>query len=109
MKKTGPAFIVMKILQKFRDAMGRDPLPANRDNDIKELLAIRDDISDSSLVTNDYFEHVFAQFSPTAAILGGELAQEIIKTISQKDAPHFNYFFFDTQSSCGFIESIETA
>jgi hypothetical protein len=36
------------------------------------------------------------------------VAQEVIKTISQKDAPHFNYFFFDPQTACGYVEKIET-
>lgn len=107
MKKSGPAYLVMKILQQFRDTEGRDPLPANRDEDIKKLQDIRDTLSNESLIPNEYFEHVFAQISPAAAIVGGSLAQEIIKTVSQKDAPNFNYFFFDPQISCGFIETIE--
>lgn len=107
--KTGPSFIVMKILQKFRETEKRDPQPASRNEDIKKLLAIRDEISNKTVVSDDYFEHVFAQISPAAAIVGGALAQEVIKTVSQKDAPHFNYFFFDPQLSCGFIEPIEIA
>lgn len=109
MKKTGPAYVVMKILQKFRDTEGRDPLPASRDEDIKKLQVIRDEFSNETLIPDVYFEHIFSQISPAAAIVGGALAQEIIKTISQKDAPHFNYFFFDPQVSCGFIETIENA
>lgn len=108
-KKTGPAYLVMKVLQKFRETENRDPLPASRDEDIKKLQTIRDEVSSSSVIPDTYFEHIFAQISPAAAIVGGALAQEIIKTVSQKDAPHFNYFFFDPQTSCGFIEAIETA
>lgn len=108
MKKTGPAYLVMKILQKFREAEERDPSPANRDEDIKKLQEIRDSISSESSIPDVYFEHVFSQISPAAAIVGGSLAQEIIKTVAHKDAPHFNYFFFDPEASCGFIETIET-
>jgi ubiquitin-like 1-activating enzyme E1 A len=107
-KKTGPAYLVMKILQKFRETENRDPQPASRDEDIKKLQIIRDEISARTVIPDTYFDHVFAQISPAAAIVGGALAQEVIKTVSQKDAPHFNYFFFDPQTSCGFIETIET-
>ncbi|KAG5682321.1 hypothetical protein PVAND_011680 [Polypedilum vanderplanki] len=106
MKKSGPAPLVMKILQTFREQENRDPLPENREEDIKKLLSIRDSLSNSEQVTDIYFEHVFGQISPSAAILGGSVAQEIIKTVSQKDAPHYNYFFFDPQTACGYIEAI---
>lgn len=107
MKKSGPAFIVMKIMQKFREDEHRDPLPASRDDDIKKMLAIRDAMSNANQIPDIYFEHCFGQIAPSAAILGGSVAQEVIKTISQKDPPHYNYFFFDPRTSCGYIEAIE--
>jgi ubiquitin-like 1-activating enzyme E1 A len=107
MKKSGPAFIVMKILQKFREDEKRDPLPASREEDIKKLLAIRDEFNCAVPITDAYFDHVFAQISPSAAIVGGAVAQEVIKAVSQTEAPHYNHFFFDAQTNCGFIETIE--
>jgi ubiquitin-like 1-activating enzyme E1 A len=58
------------------------------------------------IVPDDAVTHIFAHVSPAAAIVGGEVAQEIIKTVSQKEAPHHNLFLFDPDSCCGFIESI---
>lgn len=107
MKKSGPAYLVMKILQTFRETEKRDPLPNHRDEDTKKLHAIRDQISSDSVIPNVYFDHVFAQISPSAAIVGGAIGHEIIKAVSQKEAPHYNYFFFDAQKSSGFIETIE--
>lgn len=106
-KKTGPAFIVMKILQKFRENEERDPQPANREADIAKLLKIRDKLTSADVVSDEYFDHVFAQLSPSAAIVGGAVAQEIIKTVSQKEAPHQNFFFLDPNTCCGLIEFIE--
>jgi ubiquitin-like 1-activating enzyme E1 A len=106
MKKSGPAYIVMKIMQKFREQENRDPLPQTRDEDVKKMLAIRDSMSNAETVPDIYFEHMIGQISPSAAILGGAVAQEVIKTVSQKDAPHFNYFFFDPQTVCGYIETV---
>ena len=107
MKKNGPAYLVMKILQKFRETEKRDPLAATRDEDIQKLLKLRDEISSAQTISDVYFEHVIAQIAPCAAIVGGAVAQEVIKAVSQREAPHYNYFFFDTQTSCGFIEIIE--
>lgn len=105
-KRSGPAFAVLRILQKFRDDFNRNPSYAKRESDIQELLKIRDDIA-PGIVDDASFTHVFAQVSPAAAIVGGEVAQEIIKTVSQKEAPHHNVFLFDPESCCGFIESIQ--
>lgn len=107
MKKSGPAYVVKSILQKFREAEKRDPMPESRVEDIKKLQALRDEISSVETIPDVYFDHVFSQISPCAAIVGGAVGQEIIKAVSQKEAPHYNHFFFDPQTSCGFIETIE--
>lgn len=105
LKRTGPSYLIMRILQQFRDTQKRDPEPSTRDEDIKKLIAIRDEIA-NGLVPDTAFTHVFAQISPVAAIVGGELSQEVIKAISQKEAPNLNVFLFDPEKCCGFIEPI---
>lgn len=106
-KRTGPSYVVTKILQQFRDTNKRDPAPSTRNEDIEKLLAIRDEIG-NGLVPDTAFVHVFAQVSPVAAIVGGELSQEVIKAVSQKEAPHLNVFLFDPVKCCGFVEEIAT-
>lgn len=96
----------MRIMQNFRETEHRDPRPESREADIAKLIEIRDDVADKELVGNENFVHVFSQVSPVAAIIGGAVAQEIIKTVSQKEAPHHNFFFFDPEQTCGFIEYI---
>lgn len=105
LKRSGPLFVATKILQRFRDNEKRDPQPSSRDEDLKKLYAIRDEIA-NGLVPNSAFVHVFAQISPVAAIVGGELSQEVIKAVSQKEAPHLNVFLFDPVKCCGFVEPI---
>lgn len=51
-------------------------------------------------------ELLFGELSPVCAIVGGVVAQEIIKAISNKDAPHNNYFFYNPLESCGVVETI---
>lgn len=105
LKRTGPAFVVAKILQKFRDTYGRDPHPSTRNEDMEKLLVLRDEIG-KDLVPDNAFVHIFGQISPAAAIVGGEISQEVIKAVSQKEAPHLNVFLFDPVKCCGFVEAL---
>jgi len=43
---------------------------------------------------------------PVCAILGGILGQEVIKSISCKDDPIMNFFYFDAADGKGVIEDI---
>lgn len=106
LKRTGPEYLIIKTLQQFRDNEQRDPLPSKRDEDFQKLLAIRNEIASKELVPDSSFDHVFAQISPAAAIVGGELSQEVIKAVSQKEAPNRNVFLFDPDKCCGFVEEI---
>lgn len=110
LRRTGPAIVLLRVLQAFRKAEGRDPLPSERDADLVKLVALRDQIGGSApeQLSDAYFGHVFAQISPAAAIVGGELAQEIIKAVSEKEAPHHNVFFFDPDTCCGFVELLDS-
>lgn len=105
LKRTGASYVVVRILQEFRNKEGRDPQHQTRDEDLIKLQKIRNEIAEN-LVENSAFNHVFAQISPVAGIVGGVLSQEVIKAISQKEAPHHNVFVFDPELSCGFVESI---
>lgn len=105
LKRAGPALPLLRVLQKFRDVEGRDPLYSDRDAELEKLRKVRDEVA-PELVPDSALVHVFAQVSPAAAIVGGAVAHEIIKTVSQKEAPHHNVFLFDPESCCGFIESI---
>ncbi|XP_067616811.1 SUMO-activating enzyme subunit 1 [Eurosta solidaginis] len=105
-KRTGPALILSRVLQEFRETSQRDPSYKTRDADVGELKRIRNEITSASSLPDQYFENVFAQISPTAAVVGGVLAQEVIKVVSKKEAPHCNVFLFDPETCCGFIETI---
>ena len=63
-----------------------------------------------SIISITYFSNtrfVFGELSPAAAVLGGVLAQEIIKAVSHKDVPIRNHFFFNGASDrAGVVEAI---
>lgn len=105
LKRSGPALPLLRVLQKFRDDEKRDPLHSEREGDLQKLMIMRDELA-ANLVPDSALVHVFAQISPAAAIVGGAVAHEVIKTVSQKEAPHYNVFLFDPESCCGFIETI---
>ena len=53
-----------------------------------------------------YLEVVFSELSPVAAIVGGVLAQEVIKAVSKKDQPHNNFFLYNPIESSGSVEAV---
>ncbi len=46
------------------------------------------------------------QLSPVAAIMGGIVAQEVVKLVSRKDDPINNWFFFDAMGGTGGVECL---
>lgn len=106
LKKTGPSMVLLRIMQAFRTKHKRDPDYNKREEDTAELVKIRDKLADSEMVPNELFDLVFAQLAPGTAVLGGIMAQEIIKSITRKGIPINNIFLFDPVSYCGFIETI---
>ena len=106
LKRTGPGFCLLQILQKFRSINMRDPSYKSRKEDQKELERISSELSANVAVPQEYFEHVFSQISPSAAVIVGVLAQEIIKVVTKKEAPNCNIFIFDPETCCGFIETV---
>ncbi|XP_013107136.1 SUMO-activating enzyme subunit 1 [Stomoxys calcitrans] len=107
LKRKGPAFVLLRVLQKFRESFCRDPSYKSREEDLKHLESLRDEFNISGMImANNYLEYIFAQISPAAAVVGGVMAQEIIKTITKKESPNLNLFLFDPQTCCGFIETI---
>uniref|UniRef100_A0A1A9ZY41 SUMO-activating enzyme subunit 1 n=1 Tax=Glossina pallidipes TaxID=7398 RepID=A0A1A9ZY41_GLOPL len=106
LKRTGPAFILLRILQMFRNKHNRDPSYLSRQEDIKELMRLSQELISAPFVPSDMLEYVFSQISPSAAVVGGVLAQEIIKVVTKKEAPHRNVFLFDPETCCGFVETV---
>ncbi|XP_012264826.1 SUMO-activating enzyme subunit 1 [Athalia rosae] len=103
--KEGEPYYLMRILLNYREKHGHDPLPSDRDGDPlkEESAAIIKKYSLGNKLDNLISENLFAQISPVCAIVGGVMGQEIIKTVSQKQAPHNNLFIFNPDTMCGKI------
>ncbi|PSN57757.1 SUMO-activating enzyme subunit 1 [Blattella germanica] len=109
--KMDPSYFLMRVLLNFRTKHGRNPSPKKRAEDSAELLKLRDEVLDQfevpkDKVPDDMFSNVYAEVSPVCAIVGGVMAQEIIKTVSQREAPHNNMFFFNPVEQIGLVDCI---
>ncbi|XP_047497045.1 SUMO-activating enzyme subunit 1-like isoform X2 [Penaeus chinensis] len=111
LRRTSSTYFIMHIIMEFITLHGRNPNPAHRAEDEVELLTIKNALLEKmgipqEKVDNQFASMVYGQLSPVCAIVGGVLAQEIIKAVSQKDPPHNNFFFFNTQDGAGVVECI---
>ncbi|BFF92679.1 SUMO-activating enzyme subunit 1 [Drosophila madeirensis] len=106
LKKDGPGVILLGVLQKFRTAHKRDPSYKSREADIGLLKAIRAELAPKSALSDNSLEVLFSQISPAVAVVGGVVAQEIIKVVTRMEAPHRNLFIFDPDTCAGYVQVI---
>ncbi|XP_033637310.1 SUMO-activating enzyme subunit 1-like [Asterias rubens] len=113
-KSTPKVYFILRALWKFQEEFGRNPSPGNLENDKSELLKLRDEVvdelglkTDYIVINDDFASHCAAEISPVCAIVGGVVAQEIIKAASCRDIPHNNFFFFDGLDSTGMVMCID--
>ncbi|XP_051717509.1 SUMO-activating enzyme subunit 1 isoform X1 [Ctenopharyngodon idella] len=108
-KRIPSDYFLLQVLLKFRTDKGRDPQPDSFAEDSHLLLQIRDDVLEtmglsSELLPNTFVSYCFSEMSPVCAVVGGVLGQEIVKALSQRDAPHRNFFFFDGLKGSGVVD-----
>ncbi|XP_013400398.1 SUMO-activating enzyme subunit 1 isoform X1 [Lingula anatina] len=111
LKKVPKTFFIIQVLLKFRAQHKRDPSPKSKEEDIVNLLKVRDQVLEELKISKDFVDdsfasYCFAELSPVCAIVGGVFGQEIIKAVSQKDAPHNNFFFFNGLDGSGMVDCI---
>uniref|UniRef100_A0A2K5RIE1 SUMO1 activating enzyme subunit 1 n=1 Tax=Cebus imitator TaxID=2715852 RepID=A0A2K5RIE1_CEBIM len=111
LKRTTSDYFLLQVLLKFRTDKGRDPSSDTYGEDSELLLQIRNDVLDSlgvspDLLPEDFVRYCFSEMAPVCAVVGGILAQEIVKALSQRDPPHNNFFFFDGMKGNGIVECL---
>nr|XP_057937025.1 SUMO-activating enzyme subunit 1 [Doryrhamphus excisus]XP_057937026.1 SUMO-activating enzyme subunit 1 [Doryrhamphus excisus]XP_057937027.1 SUMO-activating enzyme subunit 1 [Doryrhamphus excisus] len=109
LKKTPVDYFLLHVLLKFRTDKGRDPEPQSFAEDSQLLRQIRDDVLEAlgvsaDILSDDFISYCFSVMSPVCAVVGGVLGQEIVKALSQRDAPHRNFFFFDGRKGNGMVD-----
>ncbi|OWR55364.1 SUMO-1 activating enzyme [Danaus plexippus plexippus] len=84
LRRGDPSYFVMKILSRFRDEYNRNPDPAQRKTETEILLRMRDElVKELSLpagfIKDALLTDVFGIVSGAAAVVGGVIAQEVVK------------------------------
>uniref|UniRef100_UPI003AB05ABF SUMO-activating enzyme subunit 1 isoform X1 n=1 Tax=Centroberyx gerrardi TaxID=166262 RepID=UPI003AB05ABF len=109
LKRTPVDYFLLHVLLKFRTDKGRDPDPQSFAEDGQLLKQIRDDVLEAlavsgDLLSDDFVSYCFSEMAPVCAVVGGVLGQEVVKALSQRDAPHRNFFFFDGRKGNGVVD-----
>uniref|UniRef100_G3MLR2 THIF-type NAD/FAD binding fold domain-containing protein n=1 Tax=Amblyomma maculatum TaxID=34609 RepID=G3MLR2_AMBMU len=106
-RKTSPLFFMVHVLLRFFDKHQIDACESDRE----ELLKLRDQVTsdlaiDKERLPDRLFDTIAKEMCATCAVVGGVLAQDIIKVASCKDTPLKNFFLFDGIECCGLQENI---
>jgi len=112
------ACFAVQLLQRFQDGHGRLPVVDTLDADVAALQAVRAEyaafhnlpetvVPDAELA--QLARGARAELAPVAAVVGGELAQEVLKVVTGKELPFNNHFFFDGITCAGQVEALGRA
>ncbi|CAG8437180.1 10665_t:CDS:2 [Ambispora gerdemannii] len=120
LKKISEVLWAIPIIWKFKQNECRPPNPDDTSNDensdFMKLRSISNEYLKSinvepSLFTNVFLkqllQNVSAEISPVCAIVGGILAQDILKVLSQKGPPINNFFVFNGLDCSGIVYQVE--
>jgi len=108
-KRLTSSYFIMKVISEFVNTVGRRPNLASKEEDIESLSTILNDFVEATgleKIDETFIRFCFAELSPVCAIVGGVLAQEIVKAVSLRDRPHNNFFFYNGLSGDGTVENI---
>ena len=109
LKRMDPSIFILHALLEFYSRENRQPSLQGGD-DAESFAKLAAGIADKFGLAGDKIPpEIFplltvGEASPVAAIVGGVLAQEIIKAISNRDQPHKNFFIFNPLTSAGVVE-----
>lgn len=91
-----------QALEEFRATKSRLPRPHNA-TDAAEIVALTKKLAKDAEIDEKLIEQVSFQaqgdLSPMVAVLGGWGAQEVLKAVSGKFSPTFQWLYFDSLES----------
>lgn len=107
----GEQFCALQVLQSLDAAPGADTWAEPAARELTETIMSTQNISPEQLSEDAVVELVKgarlgAELSPTCAVVGGIIGQELLKGITGKDAPVNNFFFFDGMSGAGIMRQL---
>jgi len=112
LKRLSETYPILRLLLKYRSTHnGALPDPGQRAVDVPALEELASTYLPelgipAERLKSSWATFAFAELSPVCAIVGGVLGGEVIKAVSQKDAPHNNFFLYNGFQCDGFVEQI---
>ncbi|KAG0319390.1 SUMO-activating enzyme subunit 1 [Dissophora globulifera] len=115
-RKVSPLFFAIQVLWQFQQEHGGRLPQSGHADDLAAMLRLRDARLkeaqvDGSFVDDELIQTLVgsasAEISPVCAIVGGFLAQDILKTLSGKDAPLLNYFMYNGIEGTGLVHHVQ--
>lgn len=113
MRRSPGLYDLMKVLWKFKDEYGLLPHVNMSDDKLNYLKELIQEYADEKhrgkplFNIDNVLQFSSGEFSPSCAIIGGVIGQEVIKAISQKDPPLNNFFLFNGTEGSGYVVKIE--
>lgn len=94
-----PSYLIFKILTDFRTLNGRNPRQ-ELENDCQQLLDLRISILkklnlEKDILPLEYLENVYGEYGPTSSIVGGMIAQQVVKSLSNINLSRSYIYFFN--------------
>ncbi|KAH6926366.1 hypothetical protein HPB50_017546 [Hyalomma asiaticum] len=97
----------VSLLLRFYDKHRVDPCELDREKLVELRGEVAADLAiDEERIPESLFNTITKEMCATSAVVGGVLAQDIIKVASCKDPPIKNFFLFDAFECCGLQENI---
>ncbi|CAN8325828.1 unnamed protein product [Cochlearia groenlandica] len=112
-RRTSKLYFAMRVIELFEESQGRKHGESSL-LDLATVLEIKKKLCETNSVSKSHvpdslLERLITtntEFPPACAIVGGILAQEVIKVVSGKGDPLKNFFYFDAEDGKGVIEDI---
>lgn len=110
-KQVSKTYLVFCVLEEYYKRHKRYPDLIGSNQEVDDLLEVRNDVFeklkiDNELLGDEFTSNCAGEFYPVNAIVGGVMAQEVIKAVSGKDTPHNNFFFYDGVATTGMVQNI---
>lgn len=111
-KRFSKTYFIMKVVHEYQKRYQTLPSPVKSNKELENLLEVRNEVFDklqvdNEILTDEFTDYCTGEFFPVNPIVGGVMAQEIIKAVSKKDTPHNNFFFYDAVSTSGVVQKID--
>ncbi|GJJ74525.1 ubiquitin-like 1-activating enzyme E1 A [Entomortierella parvispora] len=115
-RKVSPLLLAIQVLWQFQQQHGGRLPQSSSQEDLATMLQLRDtklkDAQVDPAFVDDSLIQVLvstgsAEIMPVCAVVGGYLAQDILKTLSAKDAPILNHYIYSGMEATGVVHHIK--